>query len=119
MSRTSVTDLILTALRSEHILTAPQLVELINQGDREYNKTSIYRALEKLSEDGLICKHSFGDNNIWYELRDSHHDHIVCTECSKVEAVHCQLDQPTRLKKYHIDHHHLTLYGVCPDCQTH
>ena len=119
MTRTKIplADRIISLLAQNHLLTAPQLLEnLLTQGTR-YNKTSLYRALDRLLTENQICKLNLIGNEIWYELRASHHDHLVCISCRQVEAVGCTSSEFTQTKGYLIQHHHLILFGICPKCQ--
>ncbi len=117
-TKTPLTKQIANLLTNHHLMTAPQLLETLTKQGEQYNKTSLYRALDKLVAEEQICKLNFGKNQIWYELRSAHHDHLVCTKCGQVEAVECQSRSIDQLKGYLIEHHHLTLFGLCPRCQT-
>lgn len=110
---TQITDL----LAKEHYVTVPQLVTLLTNTGNTYNKTSVYRALEKLVEQNKICKLNFGDNDIVYELRDSHHDHLVCTTCGSITAMPCEESNGKMINGFKVDHHHLTYFGMCQQCQ--
>lgn len=114
---TPLKEQVLALLAEHHLLTGPELIDTLNISGNTYNKTSVYRVLEKLLTEEKICKLNFGGNEISYELRDSHHDHVVCTSCGKVVAVECQnISMPDN--DFLIDHHHLTFFGHCPKCQT-
>lgn len=117
MSHPTVGQAITQLLEQHHLLTAPAMLEMLHAQGQSVNKTSVYRALEKLLEKGQLCKHNLQDNEIAYELRGHHHDHLVCENCAKVTVVDCQVDIPSMQDGYQISHHHLTLYGVCSDCQ--
>lgn len=109
---------IIQLLSSNHLLTAPELVEKFHAKGRTVNKTSVYRALEKLEVEGVVCKQNLKDNELVYELRENHHDHLVCMNCGKVIAAECQVTINNPVKDFTIDHHHLTIFGTCSDCQT-
>jgi Fe2+ or Zn2+ uptake regulation protein len=107
---------ILDLLEEYHALTAPEIVEKLEEKGQEFNKTSIYRAIERLQENGHICRYMFGGTTVVYERRDHHHDHLVCNVCSKVETVPCSVDIPQEINGFRVDHHHLTMFGVCAGC---
>jgi len=117
MTAKSLDTLINDALAQHHYLTAPKLLEVLEAAGHTYNKTSIYRALEKLLEEGLVCRMSFGTNEIVYELRAAHHDHLVCTHCGRVMTTQCELKLPQEFDGFIADHHHVTVYGICRECQ--
>ena len=112
-------SLITQLLTQHHLLTANQLIELLANRGETYNKTSIYRALDKMLEEGQVCKHTFQEKEAIYELRSHHHDHLICQHCGKVETIHCQVESPTDLNGFTIDHHHLTFFGTCSACAQH
>lgn len=106
---------ILDLLKQKHVLTAPDIVGRLKVKGDVYNKTSVYRALEKLLEEGIVCKQMFRQNDVFYELRADHHDHFVCESCDKIEKIPCQqMIVPTNIGT--ISHHHSTWYGVCVKC---
>lgn len=104
-------------LQKHHLLSSRQMLEHLGQAGKKYNKTSVYRALETLENDGAICGHDFSGNEMLYELRDHHHDHLVCTHCGTVASAPCAFSTPDKVRGFLVDHHHVTLFGVCQDCQ--
>ncbi len=117
MSNVNLSDSIQELLKKKHLLSANQILEHFEKKGRSYNKTSVYRALDQLSADEVICRYDFSDSEAQYELRDHHHDHIICEKCGKIETVDCQLDSPKKIAGYEVSHHHLTLFGVCAVCR--
>lgn len=111
-------QLITKLLQSEHFLSAPKLLEALEKTGVTANKTSIYRSLDKLLASGTVCKLNLQGNDIVYELTDHHHDHAVCESCGSVQTVACQHPSFTELTNFTVNHHHLTLYGLCQKCQT-
>lgn len=107
---------ILSLLNNTHLLTASQMIEKLTLSGKIYNKTSVYRALEKLEVDHLICKESFGESEALYELRKKHHDHAVCTHCDKILVVESKNHIKRKIPGFKIDHHHTTIYGSCDSC---
>lgn len=104
-------------LAREHLLTAPKIVELLKAAGMRYNKTSVYRTLDKLVEQELVCKLNFGDNEISYELQAGHHDHLVCTSCGTITACQCEVLPKKEIDGFRIDHHHATYFGTCAHCR--
>lgn len=105
-------------LDSKHLLSVPQLVAELNQHpDNDYHRSSVYKALERMVDDGLICKLTFDKGEHQYELRDHHHDHLQCNNCGKVWSVECQVSHPTQIEGFEVDHHHVTYLGVCSGCK--
>jgi Fe2+ or Zn2+ uptake regulation protein len=101
-------------LASNHLLSVSEIVSCLNSHDKSCNKTSVYRALDKLMAADIICKQSFG-SEAKFELREDHHDHVVCNECNKIEAIECSFDKHS-VDGFKIDHHHTVVYGICEGC---
>lgn len=116
MARTVLSEIIPQLLRQYHALTANRVLEELEKTGKTYNKTSVYRAIDQLLAQGELCAYHFTDNETSYELRDHHHAHLVCERCGQVQVVTCDYTQPTTVEGFQVDHHHLTLYGVCAAC---
>ena len=77
-------------------------IELIKRLDSKFNKTTIYRVLDKLEEDGVL--HSFLDKNgnRWYAKcsncnHSKHfdkHPHFQCLSCGKIDCVQIDVHIP-------------------------
>lgn len=107
---------ITTILESVHMMSASEIISALQSTGESFNKTSVYRALEKLQESGEVCKESFGDSESLYELRREHHDHAVCNSCEKIISIACRGHSYKEIPGFKADHHHTTVYGVCEDC---
>lgn len=107
---------VLQLLRQHHLLSTPQLIDFLAKNGHNVNKTSVYRALEVLTEQGQIDKKTIDAETV-YELIGHHHDHLICTNCGTIEAVECALALPELPHGYQLEDHTLTLYGRCPNCQ--
>lgn len=103
---------------------ALSVVELVSSLKDEMNKTTVYRALQRLEDEYLI--HSFigKDGLKWYakcnnccthEHQDMH-PHFQCKSCGKTECLDVQISIPTP-KKYRIESTQLLMIGTCDDCQ--
>lgn len=119
MSRPAVLGATLISIfERHHLLSVTELLDLVEvEHGKTYNKTSMYRALEKLEAQGLICQHTFASGETKYELRRHHHDHLVCTRCGAVQSAKVELEIPKNINGFVTDHHHLTIFGLCKLCQ--
>jgi Fe2+ or Zn2+ uptake regulation protein len=83
---------ILNVLEDNHLLSAQELSELLP----DINKSTIYRNLQRLQDDGKLQKVEVGAETK-YELLDAHedHEHFVCEVCNDIKSIY--LDQ-TKLK---------------------
>ena len=79
---------------------------------------TIYRVLTQLEMADLIQKNNFDDNQSAYEIKKSHHDHLICTKCGNIiEFVNSDLEnlQERISKEYNfsLESHVMTLFGNC------
>lgn len=117
MKTRTLNDHLFSLLAAHHLLSANQLLVLLEKEYQAYNKTSVYRALERLLSEGKICHYVFDGKEAVYELREHHHDHAICESCGAIEAISCH--SPTlSLKNFAVDHHHTVVYGTCHHCQS-
>lgn len=96
---------------------------LIDRLDTEINKTTIYRVLEKLEDDGVL--HSFkGTNGItWYAKcsdcsEHGHldtHPHFQCLECGKVDCLDIEVSIP-KIENREVNISQILIQGKCEDC---
>lgn len=92
----------------------------------ECDLASIYRTMHLLMEMSLVQQFDFGDGVARFELvspeGDSHHHHMICTQClTVVEVDHCFSDPLSETLAKHTGFkeitHKLEFFGLCPDCQ--
>lgn len=87
------------------------------------NKTTVYRILQRLEDDGAL--HSFigKDGLRWYALNNgnsySHHlgthPHFQCKYCGKTECLNINTPIP-ELTNYNIESVSLLMVGKCSEC---
>ena len=104
--------------------TADKLKDLLADSGETIGLATIYRVLTQLEMADLIQKNSFQENHSAYELKKSHHDHLICTKCGNIiEFVNEDLEklQEHISKKYNfsLESHVMTLFGNCnsKDCK--
>lgn len=117
MPRGKLTQQIRTILSTQHLATAPEILHSLEQQGHSYNKSSVYRALERLLESAEICRTSLGSQETYYELRHENHAHLICNSCSRVMATDA-LTVPAEIDGFHTDHSHVTIFGICSECQS-
>lgn len=97
--------------------------KLIAQLDSQFNKTTIYRVLDKLEDDGIL--HSFlGKEGLrWYakcvgcsaaEHKDVH-PHFQCLNCGKVDCIPANVTLP-KIPNRQIEVTQLLIQGKCETC---
>jgi len=80
---------------------------------------TVYRVLTQFEAAGLVVRHHFENGMAVFELNEgTHHDHIVCLDCGKVEEFvdsgieERQTAAANRLG-FEVRDHSLILYGHC------
>jgi Fe2+ or Zn2+ uptake regulation protein len=88
------------------------------------NKTTLYRELEFLKQQGIVTDVRLNERQTRYEIAGDHHHHLVCTSCDRVEDVELdrELDEQERMierrTRFKITRHTLEFFGLCGTCRT-
>jgi Fur family ferric uptake transcriptional regulator len=106
-------------------LAAQEIHDELRTGGRAIGLASVYRVLETLTEKGLLQRLEFGDGVARFEpVRDdhSHHHHLVCDECGKVETftddrLEKAIRQVESRSGYAVAAHDVVLRGACTACR--
>lgn len=104
----------------KHAISVAELVKLLAY---KMNKTTVYRILDKLMDDGIL--HSFiGKGGLkWYAKckscsHDNHNDihpHFQCKECGEVACLPVSFPIPS-IEGHKIDSISLLMIGSCSNC---
>lgn len=107
----------------EQSRNAVSVVDLVERLREEMNKTTVYRILDKLDQDGIV--HSFlGKGGLkWYAkcqgCSSGHHldvhPHFQCQDCGSVECLSLDIAIPT-VSNRQIDSVEIMLVGKCAKC---
>ena len=102
---------------------AVSVVQLMDTFKEYMNKTTVYRILERLEQEGIV--HSFlGKGGVkWYakcsECTSEHHSdkhpHFQCKNCGNVECLPLHIPIPN-IANRQIDSVEIILQGTCPNC---
>lgn len=97
-------------------LTAEEILESIEG----VGTATVYRALDHLTELGLIRRLALGKKSAVYEfIRDSH-VHFVCRHCGEVYDVPANLTgmvrEAVKCCGHEIDYAEITAHGTCSAC---
>lgn len=104
-------------------VSAQELYEKIIKIYPEMGFATVYRFLRTLTEAGYVTEVRMGGLPARYELTpSSHHDHLTCTECSRIcefenKTIETLQEKVAKKFGFKLTHHVLELYGVCPECQ--
>jgi Fur family ferric uptake transcriptional regulator len=113
---------VLDALHAGGHLSPAHIFERVRQTGM--TEPTVYRTLEFLTANGIICSAHNSDGHLTYELAGHDHHHLVCRSCGEqVEIEQAALKGLTGLLEqqtgYRLDGGHLALFGLCPNCQAH
>ena len=107
---------------SEEHLTANEIFEAARKSLPSISFATVYNSLKYLKESGLIREIHFGKASSRYDGETSRHDHAVCSSCGRLTDF--DLAETSRLmraaarrSRFKPESIHLTLVGLCPDCQ--
>lgn len=104
-------------------LSAEDVYRLLLSDNLEIGLATVYRVLTQFEQAGILSRNYFETGKAVFELNEgTHHDHIVCVNCGKVEEFH---DDAIEKRQYEIavEHdfeivdHTLAIYGRCARCR--
>lgn len=104
-------------------LSAEDIYRQLMDGGEDIGLATVYRVLTQFESAGLVTRHHFEGGHAVFELeRGSHHDHLVCFSCGRVEEFHDETieKRQRQLAKDHgfrMTEHSLIIYGECEACQ--
>lgn len=105
---------------------ALQPVELFDLGRREYPKmglVTVYRAVDKLVELGLLQRvHQSDGCHAYLRAADGHEHILLCTRCGQAfffsgDDINELVERVARQSGFEIQEHWLQLYGLCASCR--
>jgi Fur family ferric uptake transcriptional regulator len=121
---TSARAIILETINSDQKhWTVQEVYEAAKPQLPSLNLSTVYRALDYLSSQGLISVSDLGAGTPVYEvIQDVPHHHLVCRECGHVfEIPHKAVDdffaRISRDNEFEVSTKHLILFGTCKACQ--
>ncbi|MEM6630345.1 MAG: transcriptional repressor [Bacteroidota bacterium] len=101
--------------------SAISVVDLVESLRQEMNKTTVYRILERLKNEGELHSFTGKDGRRWYaknngcDSNQQTHPHFQCKECGKVECLAFEVTIP-HIPNYKIDSAKFLLIGQCEEC---
>jgi Fur family ferric uptake transcriptional regulator len=113
---------ILERSNPRHISAEDMYKALLESGE-DIGLATVYRVLTQFEAAGLVTRHHFEGGHSVFELNQgSHHDHILCVKCGRVdEFVDAEIELRQKkiasAKGYEMTDHSLYIYGVCASCR--
>jgi Fur family peroxide stress response transcriptional regulator len=117
--RRAVLDVV---LESEEHLTANEIYEAARRRLPTLSFATVYNSLKYLKDAGLVSEINFGKGSSRYDREIGRHDHAICSRCGRLVDFDLpetpqMLRAAARRSRFKPESIHLTLVGVCPDCQ--
>lgn len=107
----------------EHHLSAEDVYRLLLDSGEDIGLATVYRVLTQFEEAGLVVRHHFEGGQSVFEMdHGTHHDHLVCVKCGRVEEfvdsiIEKRQEEIAKNAGYSITDHSLNIYGICAKCQ--
>jgi Fur family ferric uptake transcriptional regulator len=107
---------------SNAFLSARELHLQLHTNGSTIGLATVYRALAELeAAREADCIKSGNGENLYRACGNSHHHHLVCTDCGvtvEIEApdLEAWADVAASQHAFKLRDHRLELFGICPDC---
>lgn len=105
-------------------MSAEDVYKLLLNDNADIGLATVYRVLTQFEQAGLLQRHHFEGGRAVFELDEgSHHDHLVCLQCGKVEEfydaeIEKRQHKIAKDRGFNLHDHSLYLYADCtkPAC---
>lgn len=100
-------------------LTAEDVYKILLAENMDVGLATVYRVLTQFEQAGLLNRNHFETGKAIFELNQgSHHDHLVCLDCGRVEEfydeeIEKRQQEIAAERGFHIAEHALALYSNC------
>jgi Fur family ferric uptake transcriptional regulator len=100
-------------------LSAEDVYKLLLSENLDVGLATVYRVLTQFEQAGLLSRNHFETGKAVFELNQgTHHDHLVCLDCSRVEEfydeeIEKRQKQIAAERGFTLNEHALALYGNC------
>ncbi len=100
-------------------LSAEDIYKKLLELNEDIGLATVYRVLTQFEAAGLVTRHHFEGGTAVFELNQgSHHDHILCVDCGRVEefvdgGIEERQQAVAKRLGFEISDHSLILYGHC------
>jgi Fur family ferric uptake transcriptional regulator len=119
-------EAVIAYLAKQHCcVSAQDVLNGLRAEDRPVGIASVYRALDQLTELGLVHRIDLGEGLTRFEPAQpggEHHHHLVCGTCGKVDtfddqALERAISEIAGSHGYVLGQHEVVLRGACGDCR--
>ncbi len=119
--REMVIDIIAHADRH---LSAEEIFSALTTRTQATNIATVYRTLDMLWEEGFACRNDLSEGKIVYAThKHGPHIHLVCRFCNQIIDADLEIlgtlgEELQEQHKFAADLQHLSIFGICAQCQT-
>ena len=103
-------------------MTAEDVYRVLLNHHSDIGLATVMWRCSQFEQAGILERSHFESGKAVYELNEgTHHDHLVCTSCGKVEEFYdAEIEQRqqniAKDKGWTLQDHAMSLYGLCADC---
>lgn len=123
-NQTKQREIIFEILKSHDLghFSLEEFTEKVQEKSTSIGQITVYRALKTLLSKNILEEIDLPNGVKKFELKKSHHDHLICESCGKIYEFHnddIEAIQEKIAQKYgmKISHHSMVLYGKgCSSC---
>ena len=100
-------------------MTAEDVFRVLLEERSDIGLATVYRVLTQFEQAGILLRSHFESGKAVYEINEgTHHDHMVCLDCGKVEEFYdAEIERRqhavAKAKGFTIADHALSLYAHC------
>ncbi|MBI2768252.1 MAG: ferric iron uptake transcriptional regulator [Burkholderiales bacterium] len=100
-------------------MTAEDVFRVLLEERSDIGLATVYRVLTQFEQAGILLRSHFESGKAVYEINEgTHHDHLVCLDCGKVEEFYdAEIEKRqhavAKAKGFNIADHALSLYAHC------
>ena len=100
-------------------MTAEDVFRVLLEARSDIGLATVYRVLTQFEQAGILSRSHFESGRAVYEINEgTHHDHLVCLDCGKVEEfydgeIERRQHAVAKAKGFDIAEHALSLYAHC------
>ena len=100
-------------------MTAEDVFRVLLEERSDIGLATVYRVLTQFEQAGILSRSHFESGKAVYEINEgTHHDHLVCLDCGRVEEFYDgEIEERqlavARAKGFEIAEHALSLYAHC------
>ena len=100
-------------------MSAEDVYKHLLMDNMDIGLATVYRVLTQFEQAGLLSRNHFDNGKAVFELNQgTHHDHLVCLTCGKVEEfydseIEKRQQRIAKERGFVLQDHALSMYGVC------